>query len=711
MFAASFLSFIKNFKLTMKKLTLIKGRATACLVLLCLFLTQGCKKDLLQPNSNVLKSSLSIAEAKKHFENNVKHSLKSKALMSTGATRPSANEESAADILNSREAIWESAYQKLISTGNAVKIPLDFGKTYAVVDVAKKELIPFGSLNYLFMYKDSLQTIHSEWVILLPDKAWLYGKRDQYTGKIVVKDWDGNFIKSYDYKAITPVKSMGIKSTSATKNMSSSVPESEVPPIDPTDPTDPNVWVICLTKCHEFCGETIIDSRKCIMIRNPEDPGDGGGGGGGTGGSNNGGGNGGGPSGGLGGGGASGSDYFPPNGLSCNPDPSYTVPIYPAPAGYSWITKCDGPGTVPTPSGPTVSSSKLNSIINFMGITDLDKQNFLLANDDLYQAFENYLIVNGNTQENKAFVNWSAEYLIVNPTDINSFIENNFRSEDFISDNDYESTDLSFDINNNGNVSFVDNNTNFFGFNNQVEPDYPQSHPVSQAIENYSPWIYYAFAGANNTSIKHFHQTAKGLAATDGYSKAIGAIGEGLFVKRLTSVPTFPPADVIIGKYVGTTHIDAYLHRTLPALGNVGFEIAINYTTIDGTPAVTKISHPKGFTFAGQTTTAVAYEIKTYNADKNTVQSLFKAFNEGVRQVKHRANLPGIAAAVLVFDDRAWNKLINSSYGAQVITTMNEITAITNPNGEQIIYLRIEVGLSRDAQKVFYALRDRIKNL
>jgi hypothetical protein len=146
-------------------------------------------------------------------------------------------------------------------------------------------------------------------------------------------------------------------------------------------------------------------------------------------------------------------------------------------------------------------------------------------------------------------------------------------------------------------------------------------------------------------------------------------------------------------------------------LGNVGFEIAINYTTIGGAPAVNKISHPKGFTFAGQTTTAVAYEVKTYNADKNTDQSLFKAFNEGVKQVKHRANLPGIGAAVLVFDHRAWKKLINSSYGAQVITTMNEITGITNPDGEQIIYLKIEQGLTRDAQKVYFDLKNRIKDL
>ena len=104
-----------------------------------------------------------------------------------------AGERKIEDLLNNREAIWESAYQKLISTGNAVKIPLDLGKIYAVVDAEKKELIPFGSLNYLLMYRDSLQQIHSEWVMLSPDKAWLYGSRDRYTGRIVVRDWAGNF--------------------------------------------------------------------------------------------------------------------------------------------------------------------------------------------------------------------------------------------------------------------------------------------------------------------------------------------------------------------------------------------------------------------------------------------------------------------------------------------------------------------------------------
>ena len=76
---------------------------------MCLLMVQSCKKDLLQPNSNVLTSSLSIAEAKKYFETTVKPSLKSKTLLSKGVTKPSTNDESIAEILDNKEAIWESA--------------------------------------------------------------------------------------------------------------------------------------------------------------------------------------------------------------------------------------------------------------------------------------------------------------------------------------------------------------------------------------------------------------------------------------------------------------------------------------------------------------------------------------------------------------------------------------------------------------------------
>ncbi|MCX2430388.1 hypothetical protein [Pedobacter sp. GR22-10] len=609
-----------------------------------------------------------------------------------------------------------------------VKVPISFDHISWGIGKSHRGRINYDQSNYLLFYKDSLQNTKVEWVALYPDSAWAYGSRKQFMGDILIKDWDGKLKKLIQYKpAKSPMMYMQAEQlqnqiTSKTSGGSGKLmttgnklqidgsnyqiyctytPVYQCVPVVQTSPSNGQTCSVPGATQNKLVGY----DANCVVFE-----GSGGGGGG------------------------NGPILERPPGKNLDP---FFVPIDldysggPPPNVYPPSGACvdpnqySGPNTSPTPEGQNHQEQCINPVteneegeeiraidllsynlhLNFAEIS------FLRTNEQISQTLANYLISNGFSEDNKEFGKWAVGYLNENPSESNSFINDILGIEEFISDSDFDSSNLNFDINNNGNASFNWNNIQFFGFQNQVEPDYPQNHPVSQVIENYNPWIYWAFAGANNTSIKHFHQTAKGMSGIDGYSKAIGAIGEGLFVKRLTSVPTFPPADVVIGKYVGTTHIDVFLQRTLPSIGNVGFEIAINYNTVDGSPAVNKISHPKGLTFAGQTTTAVAYEVKTYNADKNTAQSLFKAFTEGVKQVKHRANLPGIGAAVLVFDDKAWSKLKNSSYGAQVITTMNEITAITNLHGEQIIYLKIEEGLSRDAQKVYFDLKNRIKNL
>lgn len=85
-------------------------------------------------------------------------------------------------------------------------------------------------------------------------------------------------------------------------------------------------------------------------------------------------------------------------------------------------------------------------------------------------------------------------------------------------------------------------------------------------------------------------------------------------------------------------------------------------------------------------------------------------FKEGVKQIKHRANIPYMSAAVLVFDDKAWNKLRNSPYGAQAIDDIAVMSSVKNDDGEQI-YFRIEEGLSQDANRAFFGLRDLINEI
>lgn len=79
----------------------------------------------MQPNSPLLKNSLSIAEAKQYFDANLWKDTKPERLMSSSSSNSNL---SLKDILNKKQAIWESAYEQLISTGGIVKVPLDFGK-------------------------------------------------------------------------------------------------------------------------------------------------------------------------------------------------------------------------------------------------------------------------------------------------------------------------------------------------------------------------------------------------------------------------------------------------------------------------------------------------------------------------------------------------------------------------------------------------------
>ena len=386
----------------MNQLTISKGKALACLILLCLFLGQGCKKDILQPNSPLLKNSLSIAEAKAYFDANLMKDNKPEKLMSTEGR----NDVTYEDILNQKQAIWESAYEQLISTGGAVKVPLDFGKVYAVVNKRTNALVPLSTLNYLLMYKDSLQNIHAEWVSLNPDSNWLYGNRNQYTGTIRVSDWHGKTIKNLSYGA------MGSKINVSLKNklLLSTSPSS--------DPGLENVVCIsiqreggaactCADKSNcdmcNVCAKTICSfpPPECALCNDPGNPGGNGGGG-------NGGGLG---SGGSGGGGSSNGNYPP----SCNPDPNYVVPSIPPPLGTEWILPCSGPGSVPIPVTPIPTSSILSNIVNWMGITDVDKQNFLLTHNEIYLALSDYLVANGTATETKEFVDWAVGYLMENP--------------------------------------------------------------------------------------------------------------------------------------------------------------------------------------------------------------------------------------------------------------------------------------------------------
>lgn len=95
---------------------------------------------------------------------------------------------------------------------------------------------------------------------------------------------------------------------------------------------------------------------------------------------------------------------------------------------------------------------------------------------------------------------------------------------------------------------------------------------------------------------------------------------------------------------LGTTHIEVLVVRYVPFVGGTGYEIAINHTDINGNYQQKRMHNPDGLTVGPIRETLIAYEVKTLNAQANTSESLYKMFTEGVKQVKHRANIPYMSA-------------------------------------------------------------------
>lgn len=404
----------------MKNLTL-KSKLLTCVILLCLFFIQSCRKDTLLPSKGA--NSLTISEAKSYFETNLKttNSIKGKVMSTTGVGKSiGATFE---DILANKQPIWEQAYQKMISSGGAVKIPLDFGDAEVIVNPITRASVPFNSLNYLLMYKDSLQKVHAEWVSLLPDTSWLYGKRDVYRGKIFVRDWEGKLIKQFSYPGKTTiVASSSNLSGSKGKIMSTS----SEPPLPTsggysfciryktgvcTCVTFPCDWETC-----NVCGRTACGSNVTIWVvedkfpDDPENPTYGGGGGTHTG------------PGGTGTGSPGSNDYTP---VPCNDGPEI-INVDGSMSAPPCIPEPTEPGDN-TPTSPYALA--LQSFINELQITDINEISFLANNLSVFTAINDYLNANGRTPENKEFVKWAVGYLRENVSASFNEIESSLTNE------------------------------------------------------------------------------------------------------------------------------------------------------------------------------------------------------------------------------------------------------------------------------------------
>ncbi|WPU97699.1 DUF6443 domain-containing protein [Mucilaginibacter sp. cycad4] len=240
-------------------------------------------------------------------------------------------------------------------------------------------------------------------------------------------------------------------------------------------------------------------------------------------------------------------------------------------------------------------------------------------------------------------------------------------------------------------------------------PGYPESHPVSQAIIKYNPYIYQAFQYANNTSNIQLHNLARGVAGGDAYGKSIGAIGEGLFAQRLTSSPSETGSSLAFGQRYGGYQVDLMQRTTLirENEGAYGFELKVNSTDINGNDMSSKIS-VLGNSNSNFGYGSIAYEVKTIDPS-GSIDNIYKAFVGGVNQAIDRTKAAD--ASMLVFDKAAFGKLLNSPMGKEALKQLGRLTGIQNSEGEQRGFLRLENNLSSDSQRALYGLKDKLKNI
>ncbi|GAA4197387.1 hypothetical protein GCM10022289_04540 [Pedobacter jeongneungensis] len=413
----------------MNKLMLNKGKAVACLILMCLFMAQACKKDLMMPNSNLLDKSISLEEAKQYFENNILKFKTGAKLSSNGSVKSGGDID--ADISDNKLPMWDASQFKDLSIGtNAVLTPLHRPGVY--IHISEKRMVKYGFLNYLMMHKDAENKIITEWVELKPSEKWINSKVSRkYDGKILVKEWNGRIKMLYNFDDGIPVKASplklnmlasvrGTKMDTGNEDVQCFVTTTTTIKLSPkTCPCLGHTYeqaAICNCSVKPEKGNqytvNVVEEYDCELPFDPDRPvtGTGSSGTTGPGGSN-----------GPGGGTPNPGDYFP---LNCEPDPNYVMPTIPPPPGTEYILPCSameiptegtpspnsGPSPVPVPKTPSeLLIEWFNSDSNLQLHLTADETAFLEGNPLIAEELLNTTF--SEAAETKEFTKWAVGYL------------------------------------------------------------------------------------------------------------------------------------------------------------------------------------------------------------------------------------------------------------------------------------------------------------
>ncbi|WP_412465651.1 hypothetical protein [Pedobacter sp. KLB.chiD] len=688
----------------MNKLTFSKGKAMVCLILMCLLLVQSCKKELLLPketeNSSTDKiRSISYSQFVSAIDLNSTGSLK--AVLSGQKAKVMSTQALPVNLDLEMDSVKRLSLGDTISYVIAIKpqTPRATAFQNLTIQVIKTKTSAFLSTYY-------------------PDKEWIDNWRKNLKttfegtvvfNKINLEDVNSGLANGLEKKQTGLKDRMlaSINGKSGLGNVISLLPgECEIYDIVTVVQVPCKHGHLSRSECNYFDyygtweprsddwpPSTSINTTTVVNCAMPNLPSDGGGGGGGS--------------------------TTPNTPGTYNPCDGTPQPVGPGGISFERGTRLmvAAPTDCDEISGPPVITTTQTPQQYFINYFDPNGAELSFINNPLNGEavieLSKYLIKNGSSIGNTNFIHWAIGHL----SEDNSRFNQAFRdflnsSDDAIDENENTNSSLNLNIPSNFTPTFSSNGFGVFTTNGSQTDTYPETHPVSVTIANYNQWIYRALIGANNTSVKHLHLNSKGLAASDAYAKAIGAIGEGIFAQRVTTeYPTSPGGNMYIGYYINTTHIDALQEHYLPGAGGSYYGLLVNYTDINGNPLSKKFEYPDPSHSTTLEKGRIAYEIKTNNVNRNSAATLYQTFMMGINQTVHRANIRGIDASVLVMDYDAWKKLLNSSYGQQVVAKLNEVYNIKNDKNEQKIFIRIQKNLWSDANKAYWDILGKIKNL
>ncbi len=95
---------------------------------------------------------------------------------------------------------WSKAYVRQISLGHAAIIPLSYSEPLFTKLGLKEYPVTLEQLSYLMMYRDNNGKMRMEVVFVRPSDEFINrsdNAQRQFTGSIVVYDWQFNFVKGY----------------------------------------------------------------------------------------------------------------------------------------------------------------------------------------------------------------------------------------------------------------------------------------------------------------------------------------------------------------------------------------------------------------------------------------------------------------------------------------------------------------------------------